>query len=111
MWLLMFASVTSSSLVASTAESMGLRAVMAVALAFVALAVIDRMKPATPKRPVPVRVDHKPTPLYRAPDRQQRTRAVASLSAGAVVAGAIAACILGFMLTIALEVVGGLLRS
>lgn len=90
---------------------MGLRAALAIALALVALAVIDRMKPATPKRPIPVRVVHKPTPVYREPNRQQRSRAVASLSGGAVLAGAIAACILGFMLTIALEIVGGLLRS
>lgn len=111
MSLFMFASVSFSSILSTTAESMGLRALLAVALAFVALAVIDRMKPATPKRPIVVRVDQKPVPLHREPDRQHRARAAATLSAGAVVVGTIAACILGFLLTIALELVGGLLRS
>lgn len=88
-----------------------MRALWVVALAFLALAAIDRMKPATRRRPIPVRVDQKPTPLYREPDRQQRGRAVAALSGLSVVTGAVVACVLGFLLAIALEVVGGLLRS
>lgn len=81
------------------------------ALAIVALVMIDRMKPATPKRPIPVPVERKATPLYTEPGREERLRSAATLSAGAVVAGAVVACILGFVLTITLEFVGGLLRS
>lgn len=111
MWVLMMSSIPFSPMLSSTAESMGLRALLAVVLACVALAVIDRFKPATPGRPIPVRVEHKPSPLYKEPERQQRTRAAATLSVGAVLMGTIIACILGFLFTIALELVGGLLRS
>jgi hypothetical protein len=91
----MFATV---SLFSMSATGVAVRAIWAIALALVALAAIDRMKPATPRRPIPVRVDNKSTPLYREPDRNNRRRAVLQLSGGAIVLGA-------------LEVVGGLLRS
>lgn len=94
-----------------SSTDIALRAVWVVALALVALGAIDRMKPATPRRPIPVRVDNKPTPLYKEPDRQQRRRALLQLSGGAVVVGALLATLAGFLLAILLEVVGGLLRA
>jgi len=87
------------------------RAVWVVALALLALWIVDRMKPATPRRPIPVRVDNKLTPLYREPEQHERRKAIFNLSAGALVLGALVACIIGFMLTIALELVGGLLKA
>ena len=83
----------------------------ALALALVALGAIDRMKPATPRRPIPVRVDNKPTPLYKEPEREQRRRALLQLSSGAVILGALIASLAGFLLAILLEVLGGLLRA
>lgn len=94
-----------------SSTDIALRAVWVVALALVALGAIDRMKPATPRRPIPVRVDNKPAPLYKEPDRQQRRRALLQLSGGAVVVGALLATLAGFLLAILLEVVGGLLRA
>ena len=111
LWSLMLFPSSFSLILSSTAGSMGVRAALAIALACVALVVIDRMKPATPSRPIHVRVDHKPVPLHREPDRRQRTRTAGTLSVGAVFAGTIVACIVGFILTVALELVGGLLRS
>lgn len=99
------------SLVSMTASGAALRAIWIIALAAAALAAIDRMKPATPRRPIAVRVDQKPTPLYREPDRNHRIRALLQLSGGALVLGALIACITGFMVAVALEFVGGLLRS
>ena len=81
------------------------------ALALVALAFIDRMKPATQRRTATVRVDNKPTPLYKEPVRQQRWRALVNLSGGAVIVGALLACLIGFLLAMALELVGGLLQA
>jgi hypothetical protein len=81
-----------------------------VSLALIALALIDRMKPSTPRRAV-VRVDNKPTRLYQEPNQQQRRRAITNLSAGAIILGALIACIVAFFFTIVLEVVGGLLRA
>ena len=103
--------IVSFSLVSMTAGGAGARAIWVIALALIALAAVDRMKPSTPQRPAVVRVDNKPTRLYQEPDRQQRRRALANLSGGAVILGAIIACILGFFFTILLEVVSGLLRA
>lgn len=100
-----------SSIVSVTATDTTLRAALAIALAIVALVAIDKMKPAAPKRPVMVRVDRKPTPLYREPDRTQRQRAITSLTVGSVIVGACIACVIGFAVAVALELVGGLLRS
>jgi uncharacterized membrane protein len=97
-------------MVSMTAAGAASRALWVVALALIALAAIDRMKPSSPRRAV-VRVDNKPTPLYQEPDQQQRRRAITNLSAGAVILGALIACIVGFLFTIVLEVVGGLLRA
>ena len=109
--LFMSTSILSSSVFAITATGAGARAVWVVALAFIALAFIDRMKPATPRRTAVVRVDNKPTPLYAEPERDQKWKSLASLSGGAIVLGALLACILGFLVTIAFEFVGGLLRA
>ncbi|MGA0116780.1 MAG: hypothetical protein ACO3JF_00145 [Ilumatobacteraceae bacterium] len=87
------------------------RAGWAIALAFVALWIIDRLKPATPRKPIPVRVDQKPTPLYQEPERQQRRHAFVRLTGGAVILGALIACVLGFAVAIALEVLGGLVGN
>jgi len=109
--LFMSSSIFSLSLLAVSADGAAIRAIWVVALALVALAAIDRMKPATPRRPVVVRVDNKPTPLYREPENEQKWRSLAKLSGGALVLGALIACIIGFMLAIALDVVGGLLQA
>lgn len=109
--LFMNASIFLSSIFAVTAQGAGARAVWVVAFAFLALACIDRMKPATPRRTAVVRVDNKPTPLYKEPAREQKWRALANLSAGAILLGALVACTVGFLLTIAFEFVGGLLQA
>jgi hypothetical protein len=77
----------------------------------VALWIIDRLKPATPRKPIPVRVDQKPTPLYQEPEKQQRRNAFARLTGGAIVLGALIACVIGFAAAIALEVLGGLVGN
>ena len=107
----MSTSILSSSVFAITATGAGARAVSVVALALVALAFIDRMKPATPRRTAVVRVDNKPTPLYAEPERDQKWKSLANLSGGAIVLGALLACSLGFLFTIAFEFVGGILRA
>ena len=88
-----------------------IRAGWAIALALVALWCIDRLKPATPRKSIPVRVDQKPTPLYQEPDRQQRRQAIARLTGGAVILGALIACVIGFAVAIALDVLGGLVGN
>ena len=107
----MSSSVISLSLLSASTTGTAVRAVWVVALALLALWIVDRMKPATPRRPIPVRVDNKLTPLYREPEQHERRKAIFNLSAGALVLGALVACIIGFMLTIALELVGGLLKA
>ena len=109
--LFMSSSVISQSLLSASTTGTAVRAVWVLALALLALWIVDRMKPATPRRPIPVRVDNKLTPLYREPDQQQRRRAIFNLSAGTLILGALIACIIGFMFTIALELVGGLLKA
>lgn len=109
--LFMNSSIFSLSQLAVSADGVAIRAIWVVALALIALAAIDRMKPATPRRPVVVRVDNKPTPLYREPENEQKWRSLAKLSGGALVLGALIACIVGFMLAIILDVVGGLLQA
>jgi hypothetical protein len=108
--LFMSSLIVSFSVVSMTAAGAATRAFWVVALALIALALIDRMKPSTPRRAV-VRVDNKPTRLYQEPNQQQRRRAITNLSAGAIILGALIACIVAFFFTIVLEVVGGLLRA
>lgn len=104
-------SFVSLSLLLVSTGGTTIRAIWIIALAFVAIGAIDRMKPATPKRPAVVRVDNKPTPLYKEPESGEKFRAVLQLSKWAVFLGALAACVLGFLFAIALQFVGGLLRS
>lgn len=107
----MSSSFISLSLLSASTSGTAVRAVWVLALALLALWIVDRMKPAMPRRPIPVRVDNKLTPLYREPDQQERRKAIFNLSAGALILGALVACVIGFMLTIALELVGGLLKA
>lgn len=107
----MSATVSLFSMLSTSATGVAVRAVWVIVLALVALAAIDRMKPATPRRPIPVRVDNKATAIYREPDRNQRRRAMVQLSVGSLVLGGILASLIGFAFAILLEVVGGLLRS
>jgi len=108
---LMDLSFVSLSLMSVSTGGTTIRALWVIALALVAIGAIDRMKPATPKRPAMVRVDNKPTPLYKEPDRRLKLIAIAQLSKWALLLGALAAILIGFLLAIALELVGGLLRS
>lgn len=104
-------SIMSPSILSLTATGTALRAMWVLALALLVLWMIDRMKPAAPRRPIPVRVDQTKAPLYQEPERPQKLRALAHLSGGSVVLAALVACVVGFILAIALEVVGGLLGN
>ena len=104
-------SFITASILATTATGTAVRAMWVVALALVVLWVVDRMKPATPRRPIPVRVDNTKAPLYREPEKAQKLRALANLSGGSVVIAALLACLIGLILALALEVVGRLLGN
>ena len=108
LWSVMVSSLT---ILATSTPGTAVRALWVVALALVALGAVSRMKPATPKRPAVVRVDHKPVPLYREPDRNQWKRSLGMLVGGSVVIGALVATLAGFALAVALSLVSGLLRS
>lgn len=99
-----------SAMMMSSTET-ALRAGWAFALAIVALWIVDRLKPATPRKPIPVRVDQKPTPLYQEPHRNDKRNAILRLGGGAVIVGALVACIAAFIAALALEVLGGLLSG
>lgn len=88
-----------------------MRALWVMALAAVVLWIIDRSKPAMPRRAIPVRVDKSKTPLYREPERNQRLRALANLSAGSVIVAGLVAVLVAFVAALVLEVVGGLLGN
>ena len=103
--------VLSLTFLATSTAGAAVHALWVAALALVALGTVSRMKPATPKRPAVVRVDQKPTPLYREPDRSQWKRSLAMLAGGSVILGAVIACLAGFALAVALSLVSGLLRS
>ena len=103
--------IMSPSILSLTATGTAVRALWVLALALLVLWMIDRMKPAAPRRPIPVRVDHTKAPLYQDPERSQKLRALANLSGGSVVVAALVACAVGFILAIALELVGGLLGN
>ncbi len=77
------------------------RAAWVVACAIVALTVISRMKPATPRRPAVVRVDQKPTPLYKEPEKNRKLQSAGFLSAGSLIVGALIACVIAFVLLFA----------
>lgn len=101
----------SPAILATSATGTALRALWVLALAFLVLWMVDRMKPAAPRRTIPVRVDRTRAPLYREPERPQRVRALANLTGGSVVVAALLAFFLAFLAAIALEVVGGLLGN
>ena len=107
----MFSSVTSSSILLGSATGTAVRAIWVIALAFLALWIADRMKPATPRRPVHLQVDHSAAPLYREPGPEHRRAAATRLGLGAIGLGAIVACLLGIAGTLALEILGRLLRG
>ena len=99
------------SILSTSTGATAVHALWVVALALVALGAVSRMKPATQKRPAVVRVDHKPTPLYREPERGQWKRSLGMLAGGSVVLGALIACLAGLALALGLGLVGDLLRS
>ncbi len=101
----------SLTVLATSTTGTAVRALWVVALALVALGTVSRMKPATPKRPAVVRVVQKPTPIYREQNRNQWKRSLGMLAGGSVVLGAVIACLAGFALALALNLVSGLLRS
>lgn len=103
--------IMSPAILATSATGTALRALWVLALAFLVLWMVDRMKPAAPRRTIPVRVDRARAPLYREPERPQRVRALANLTGGSVVVAALLAFLLAFLAAIALEVVGGLLGN
>lgn len=76
------------------------RAAWVVACAVVALAAISRMKPATPKRPAVVRVDQKPTPLYKEAPKQRKWQSTGFLGGGSLIVGAVVACVVAIALAI-----------
>ena len=88
-----------------------MRALWVMALALVALAAVSRMKPAGQRRAAVVRVDHKPAPLYRAPEARRVRRSVLALAGGSVVVGAALATLAGLVFALLLNLVGDLLRS
>lgn len=104
-------SLISTSILAANATGTAVRALWVMALAAVVLWIIDRSKPATPRRAIPVRVDKSKTPLYREPERNQRLRALANLSAGSVIVAGLVAVLVTFVAALVLEVVGGLLGN
>lgn len=108
MSLFMNGSAELSALMLSSTET-ALRAAWAFALAIIALWIADRLKPASPRKPIPVRVDQKPTPLYQEPRRDDKRSALLRLGGGAIVVGALVACLVAFVAAIALEVLAGLL--
>lgn len=74
------------------------RAAWVVACAIVALAAISRIKPATPRRPAVVRVDQKPTPIYKEPEKQKRWQSTGFLGLGSLIVGAVIACLVAIAL-------------
>jgi hypothetical protein len=103
-------SVTSAILAASTAGTT-VRALWVMALAMLAVAAVARMRPGGQRRAVLVRVDQRPAPLYRAPDRRKVRRSAVTLAGLSVVVGALLATAVGLVLAVLLNLVGDLLRS
>ena len=101
----------SPAILATTATGTAVRAMWVLALAFLVLWMVDKMKPAAPRRTIPVRVDRSRAPLYREPERSQKMRALAHLTGGSMVVGALLAFLAALLAAVALEVVGGLLGN
>lgn len=88
-----------------------MRALWVMALAMLAVAAVARMRPSGQRRAVLVRVDQRPAPLYRAPDRRKVRRSAVTLAGLSVVVGALLATAVGLVLAVLLNLVGDLLRS
>jgi hypothetical protein len=100
-----------SAILAATAAGTTVRALWVMALAMLAVAAVARVRPGGPRRTVLVRVEQRPAPLYRAPDRRRVRRSVVTLAGASVVAGAVLATAVGLALAVVLNLVGDLLRS
>lgn len=105
----MFGSAVLFSVTMMSSTGNAFRAAWAFLLAIVALWIIDRLKPAAPRKPIPVRVHHSATPLYSPPPPQQKRSALARLAGGAIVIGALLAIAVAFLGAITLEIMSGLL--
>lgn len=92
-----------------TAEQTAIVALVVAGACFWALVALDRTRFRLVRRPVPVKVEQLETPLHHEPVKQERIRAAGTLGAGAVLLGALVACIVGMAVAIGLQVVGGLL--
>ena len=66
-----------------------IRLLLVCLLSFGALRILARMKPDGENRSSFVKVTTTSTPLYAHPDREQKLTALARLSVGAIVAGAV----------------------
>lgn len=95
---------------ATSSTEVLIRVVTAIAFAVVALILATKAKPATPGDAAVVRVERRPTPLYRPPVANERWKSLGRLGGGALLGGAVLACLLGFAVAIALGLVDGLLR-
>lgn len=94
---------------ASSSTEVLIRVAVALGCAAVALILATKIKPSTPDQSVLVPVQHKPTPLYRQPDSDERLRSAGRLAGGAVLAGALLACFAGFAIAIALGLINNAL--
>ena len=68
-----------------------LRVLLVCLLSFGALVLISRSRPEGSNARKAIRVSTEKTPLYKEPERDQRLTSLASLSIGAIVAGALVA--------------------
>lgn len=79
------------------------------AFAVVAMILATKAKPATPDSIVPVRVERRAAPIYRPPAPDERWKSLGRLGGGAIVGGAVLACLLGFAVAMFLGLANGLL--
>ncbi|MSO59527.1 MAG: hypothetical protein EXQ63_04300 [Ilumatobacteraceae bacterium] len=86
------------------------RALLVVVCSLIALAWISRSKPATSGRQIKVRLDDQPTPLYVEPLPRRRLRTSAALGGGSIVAGAVVACVISFILVALFSAITSLLN-
>ncbi len=82
---------------------------MALACAVVAMILATKSKPATSHQMRVVRVDRRSAPLYQPPAPDERWKSLGRLGGGAIVGGAVLACLLGFAAAIFLGLLNGLL--
>lgn len=103
------AEMSSVVLSSSSSVEVAVRVAWALACAVLAVVVVSRSKPATSRRPVLVRVDHKPVPLHREPGPQERWKSAGRLGTAAVVGGVLLAIVAGFLAAFLLAAAGELL--